>query len=142
MPHAAHPPSCVDPNQTLEEAQSLLSFLHESISASEKKYSTPIADAGSNPDPAGDSDPLVEAAGEGGLDESELSDEGLAKLLEELEAAEIVAQGVEGRLDGLLDSLEGMLNGLEGSQVDAVGAPPAKESPKATQESPSGEEGG
>jgi len=127
MTPAARLPSLVDPNQTLEEAQSLLSFLHESISASEKKYRASDADVrgDSNRNPAhnvaGESDPCSAEAGEG--EEQDLSEEELARLLEELEVADIVAQGVEGRLDGLLDSLEGMLGGLEEGQANGTETP-------------------
>ncbi|KAG8706566.1 hypothetical protein FRC08_000974 [Ceratobasidium sp. 394] len=44
----------------------------------------------------------------------ELSEHDLAQLLQELDAAEIVADGVESKLDELLKNLGGMLDGLQG----------------------------
>lgn len=51
-----------------------------------------------------------------GREGEELSERDLARLLKELEAADGVADDVEGKLDELLKNLGGMLDGLEAGQ--------------------------
>ncbi|KAG8763326.1 hypothetical protein FRC11_004758 [Ceratobasidium sp. 423] len=51
----------------------------------------------------------------------EMSEQDLAKVLKQLEAAEGVADDVEGKLDELLKNLGGMLEGLEGGKGGGQG---------------------
>ncbi|CAE6531068.1 unnamed protein product [Rhizoctonia solani] len=51
----------------------------------------------------------------------ELSEQDLAKVLEQLKAAEVVADDVEGKLDELLKNLGGMLEGLEADKGEGQG---------------------
>lgn len=53
----------------------------------------------------------------------DLSEDGLAMLLRQLEEADAAATGLESRLDGLLDNLENMIEGLEGSKEDTGSNP-------------------
>ncbi|KDN44843.1 hypothetical protein RSAG8_05316, partial [Rhizoctonia solani AG-8 WAC10335] len=52
----------------------------------------------------------------------ELSDRDLAKVLKQLEAAEGVADDVEGKLDDFIKNLGGMLEGLEAEKGQGQGA--------------------
>ncbi|EUC67035.1 hypothetical protein RSOL_518330 [Rhizoctonia solani AG-3 Rhs1AP] len=54
----------------------------------------------------------------------ELSEKDLAKVLKQLEAAEGVADDVEGKLDELLKNLGGMLEGLEAGKGGGQGTTP------------------
>ncbi|CAE6440993.1 hypothetical protein AG1IA_05643 [Rhizoctonia solani AG-1 IA] len=51
----------------------------------------------------------------------ELSEQDLAKVLKQLEAAEGVADDVEGKLDEMLKNLGGMIEGLESDKKDGQG---------------------
>ncbi|CAE6395323.1 unnamed protein product [Rhizoctonia solani] len=52
----------------------------------------------------------------------EMSERDLTNLLKQLEAAEGVADDVEGKLDGLLKNLGGMIEGLEAGKGDGQGS--------------------
>lgn len=60
-------------------------------------------------------------------DGEELSEQDLAKVLKQLEAAEGVADDVEGKLDELLKNLGGMLEGLETDKEGKQGSAGGKQ---------------